>query len=97
MRATGTSGAIYTTSGPLAPTNSTEACGNGDVRCFRSMIYAIETVIPLVDLGQRSTWRVESTARFGGLYDAWLTVATLAGWALSTIFLLSFSRLGRST
>ena len=31
------------------------------------------------------------------IYDVWLTFATLAGWALSTVFLLSFSRIGRST
>ena len=61
------------------------------------MIYAIETVVPLVDLGQRNTWYVLSSASHGSLYDAWLAFATLAGWALSTVFLLSFSRLGRSS
>jgi hypothetical protein len=98
MRATGSDGVIYSPAGPVgSAVVSKEPCGDGAVRCFQSMIYSIETVVPLVDLGQRSTWYVESTKRHGTLYDVWLTFATLAGWALSTVFLLSFSRIGRSS
>jgi len=106
MRATGASGVVYTPSGPLpgvapgvdAPARAQpdSSCG-GDVRCFQPAVYAIETVAPLIDLGQRNTWRVDSSARFGGLYEFWLTFATIAGWTLTTVFLLSFSRLGRTT
>ena len=39
---------------------------------------------------------VELAGKFGRFYEAWLTFATIAGWALSTVFLLSFSRLGRA-
>ena len=97
MRATGSSGTVYAPSGPVRAASTTDGCDTGQVRCFRSMIYAIETVVPLVDLGQRSTWYVQSSSRHGTIYDVWLTVSTLAGWALSTVFLLSFSRLGRSS
>ena len=61
------------------------------------MIYAIETVVPLIDLGQRNTWYVDSNARHGALYDTWLTLATIAGWILSIVLVLSFSRLGRTS
>ncbi|MEL6984046.1 MAG: hypothetical protein AAFO29_16600, partial [Actinomycetota bacterium] len=102
MRATGASDVVYSPAGPLGgPTGDDglavdQRCG-GDVRCFQPAIYAIETVVPLIELGQRQAWRVDSTARFGPLYDIWLTFATIAGWTLSTVFVLSFSRLGRTS
>jgi hypothetical protein len=97
MRATGASDVVYSPSGPLTGSDrSDETCG-GDVRCFQPAIYAVETVVPLIDLGQRGTWHVDSTARFGPLYELWLTFATVAGWTLSSVFVLSFSRLGRTT
>jgi hypothetical protein len=73
-----------------------EVCG-ADVRCFKPAVYAIETVVPLIELGQRGTWHVDSTARHGRLYELWLTFAAITGWILSTVFVLSFSRLGRTT
>lgn len=96
MRATDASGAVYTPEGPVAEM-PTAVDGCAQVRCFSPLIYAIETVVPLVDLGQRGTWYVRSSAAHGTLYDVWFTIATLSGWALSTVFLLSFSRLGRSS
>lgn len=109
MRATGASDVVYSPAGPIAGRVGGAAseqvgdlgtvdqrCG-GDVRCFQPGIYAIETVVPLIELGQRQTWRVDATARFGSLYDIWLTFATIAGWTLSTVFVLSFSRLGRTS
>ncbi len=96
MRATGGSGVIYTPAGPLGDAAGIGPSCGGDVRCFQPAVYAIETVAPLIDLGQRGTWRVDSSTRFGGLYELWLTFATIAGWTLTTVFLLSFSRLGRT-
>jgi hypothetical protein len=33
---------------------------------------------------------------WGTVVDTWLNIATLLGWVLSSIFLLSFTRLARS-
>lgn len=99
MRAPGASGAVYGPSGVVHDVDDAGAgvpCGR-DLPCFRASIYALETVAPLVDLGQRDVWHVDGNARFGWLYEVWLTFATLAGWALTTVFVLSFSRLGRTT
>lgn len=96
MKATGASESVYSPSGPvLARYGADQVCG-GDVRCFSSPIYAIETVVPLIEFDQRNTWRVDSTARLGWLYQAWLTAATVTGWVLSSVFVLSFARLGRT-
>jgi hypothetical protein len=73
-----------------------DACGDGQVRCFSPSVYAIDTVVPLISLGQRSTWYANPHAPHGRLVDWWLNLAALAGWLLSTIFVLSFTRTSRS-
>jgi hypothetical protein len=68
MRATTSAGTVYTTTGPLltqgiavtgasasARVQRTDPCGDGQVRCFNSAFYAIDTVIPLISLDQRTT------------------------------------------
>ena len=111
LRATSGSGNVYTTSGLLtssAPTAATtlrphgnspraDACGDGAVRCFSPALYAIDTVIPLISLDQRSTWYPDPHVPGGELMLLWLNLATLLGWLLSSIFVLSLARLSRST
>jgi hypothetical protein len=72
-----------------------DACGEGQVRCFNSLFYAIDTVVPLVTLGQRSTWYANPNAPSGPILEWWLNTAALIGWLLTSIFLLSFTRLAR--
>lgn len=103
MRATA-SGTVYTTRGRLitnlpAPRHApgrTDACSNGQVRCFNPALYAIDTVIPLISLGQRATWYPDPRARFGTLVQWWLYLGTVLGWLLSTVFVLSLARLARA-
>ena len=81
---------------PAARAAAADPCGDGQVRCFNPFFYAVDTVVPLVTLGQRSTWYPNRAAPWGRAVDTWLNVATLLGWVLSSIFLLSFTRLARS-
>lgn len=108
MRATTPAGMAYSTRGPVPatgagsiashrPVSHVDACGNGQVRCFSPVLYAIDTVIPLVSLDQRSTWYPDPHVRDGALMQGWLNAATLLGWLLSSIFVLSLARLARST
>jgi hypothetical protein len=110
LRATNGNGDVYTTNGLLTTSagpavsgsgsrdNSTrmDACGDGEVRCFSSVLYAIDTVIPLISLEQRSTWYPDPHVRGGEFMLWWLNLATLLGWLLSSIFVLSLARLSRS-
>lgn len=112
MRATASTGTIYTTQGPIRPhaasrpsadlpparavPSGTDACGNGHVRCFNAVLYAIDTVIPLISLNQRSTWYPDAHAPDGTLMQWWLNAATILGWLLSSIFVLSLAGLARS-
>jgi hypothetical protein len=88
FRATDARGEVYTVG---------DDCADGHVRCFRPVFYAVDTVVPLVSLNQRSTWYPDAHLRRGGLLDVGLNVATLLGWILSTIVVLSFARLARTT
>jgi hypothetical protein len=77
--------------GPAQP----DACGDGEVRCFSPVLYAIDTVVPLISLNQRSSWYPDTRVRYGELVLWWLNLATLLGWLLSSIFVLSLARLSR--
>ena len=104
-------GSVYATSGLLiasavrgaapAPGSSasarTDSCGDGEVRCFSPVLYAIDTVVPLISLDQRATWYPDPYVSGGQLMLWWLNLATLLGWLLSSIFVLSLARLSRST
>lgn len=108
MRATTSAGVLYGIHGaiPARVTTHTvgalslpraDACGNGEVRCFNPVFYAIDTVIPLVTLDQRSTWYADPNVRDGTIMEWWLNIATLLGWLLSSIFVLALARLARTT
>lgn len=70
-------------------------CGDGQVRCFDLVFYTVDTVIPLISLGQRATWYAETRSPAGELTSTLLNVASLLGWLLSTVVVLSFARLAR--
>jgi hypothetical protein len=107
LRANNGNGDVYTTSGPLtdparpaAPPPTAAArpdpCGDGEVRCFSPVLYAIDTVIPLISLDQRATWYPDPHAPGGQIMLWWLNLATLLGWLLSSILALSLARLSRN-
>ena len=75
---------------------ATEGCAEGLVRCYNPTLFAIDTVIPLLDLGHRTTWRPTRGGDYGGVFEWGLAVAGIIGWAASTIFVLSFARFHRS-
>ena len=98
LRATNGTGQVFTTTGPMATSSNTGAenrrgrdsprpdvCGNGAVRCFSPVLYAIDTVIPLISLDQRSTWYPDPHVPGGELVLWWLNLATMLGWLLSSI------------
>lgn len=105
LRASTQSGIVYTTRGPLAGNSASQSvvipgsdvCGGGQVRCFSPVLYAIDTVVPLVSLDQRAAWYPDPSVPEGTLMQWWLNIATILGWLLSSIFALSLARLARSS
>jgi hypothetical protein len=53
--------------------------------------------VPLISLDQRSTWYPDPYAGYGVFTEWMLNVATMLGWLLSSIFVLSFARLARGS
>jgi len=107
MRATTAVGVVFTTQGPLQSPGTVpaggasnpvpgDACGDGQVRCFNPVLYAIDTVIPLISLDQRSTWYPDARTRDGALTEWWLNAAAVLGWLLTSIFVLALASLARS-
>lgn len=111
LRATDAAGDVYSASGLLRTAAANNAvpgqsarrdprrdpCGDGQIRCFSPVLYAIDTVVPLVSLEQRSTWYPDPHVPGGSFMQWWLNVATLLGWLLSSIFVLSLARITRSS
>jgi hypothetical protein len=87
MRASDDRGVVYTVG---------DGCAGGEVRCFQPVLYAVDTVVPLISLDQRSTWYPDPYVPGGTLLTWFLYLSTVVGWLLSSIFLLSFTRLARS-
>jgi hypothetical protein len=70
------------------------ACGDGRVRCLEPFLYAVDTVVPLIDLGQRTTWY--PSGERGRIFSAVFNACTILGWFASTVFAFSITRLVRS-
>lgn len=71
-----------------------EGCEDGRVRCFTPYLFAIDTVVPILDLGQAQTWYVNPSGPWAWILQLWVGAASILGWVLSTLFALSFTRLG---
>ncbi len=74
-----------------------------DYPCVQPLVYAADTLIPLVDLGQRSKWTPGVTARGPSRYffddGRWLATATwvanVLGWIFATLIIAGFSNVIR--
>ncbi|MEU4238569.1 hypothetical protein [Actinoplanes sp. NPDC026619] len=98
MRATDQNALVFSPSGvrPGQDEGADGRCGDGKVRCLNPFFYAVDTVVPLIDLHQRATWYPDSE-RHGALLEWLLNLCTILGWVASTVFALSFTRLVRSS
>lgn len=101
LRAASQDDRVYVPSGQLGNSSSkgtvvdgATGCDDGRVRCFSPHLFAIDTVVPILDLGQARTWYVNPIGIGGLLLQVWIATASILGWVLSTLFALSFSRLG---
>lgn len=90
-------GLVLTPAGPASPAvTARRSCGDGDIRCLNPELYAVDTVVPLISLEQRATWYPDPQTRYGEVMVWWLDLATILGWLLSSVFVLSLARLSRT-
>ena len=69
-----------------------DPCDSGTVRCYNPLFYAIDTVVPLIDLQQRSTWYVARSRSHAVSLEWALNITVLLGWAASSALVLGLTR-----
>jgi hypothetical protein len=89
----------------LVPTDDTAAVASTcteEYACVQPLVYALDTLLPIVDLGQRSEWRPDQSEHGDGwifhdgrwlMAAAWIT--TMLGWILATLVASSFTGIVR--
>jgi hypothetical protein len=88
--------AVTTTEGP--PRSST--CDDR-YPCVQPVVYALDNLVPIVDLGQRSRWSPDQSHHGSTWYDdgRWLAAGTwttsVFGWVLATLVAASFTQVIR--
>jgi hypothetical protein len=69
--------------------------------CVQPVVYALDNLVPIVDLGQRSHWSPDQSHRGSTWLDdgRWLAAATwttsVLGWVLATLVAASFTQIIR--
>nr|WP_256515477.1 hypothetical protein [Alsobacter ponti] len=82
--------------------------GQSQLACFRSQfealsypelnaaMYSLDTLFPVVDIGQREFWRPDPAQPWGGVTIAFFYLESILGWALSLLAIAGFSGLVKS-
>lgn len=83
---------------PIPDTVPTAPLGRGatDDRTtarFEPLLYAADTVIPLVDLGQRKTWVPDTNTYVGRFLSYFLDVMRIAGWLFAAAITFAVARI----
>ena len=66
-----------------------------DYPCFYPAGYAIDTVIPVINIGQGSNWRPNANASFGWFFVFVSWAGTALGWTLATLIVAGYTGLAR--
>ncbi|MFF7259938.1 hypothetical protein ACFZCL_06545, partial [Streptomyces sp. NPDC008159] len=78
----------------LSPAPTAQHCTN-NYPCFYAAGYAVDVVIPLINVHQAEHWRVNSNAPWGWSWTVGTWIATGLGWALSTLAVAGYTGLIR--
>jgi hypothetical protein len=63
---------------------------------FNAWMYSLDSLFPVLQIGQREYWRPDTTKRWGSLAMGYFYVQAIVGWALSLLAIAGFSGLVRS-
>jgi hypothetical protein len=88
--------------------NGLAAAGQAQLDCFREQfeaagyptfnpwMFSLETLFPILEIGQKDFWRLNSSAPGGTLVMGFFYFQSLIGWALSLLAVAGFSGLVKS-
>jgi hypothetical protein len=63
---------------------------------FNPIMYSLDTLFPVVDIGQRDFWRPDPSKNWGGVTIGVFYLESILGWALSLLAIAGFSGLVKS-
>jgi len=75
----------------------TAANCTGNYPCFSPVGYAIDTVIPIVNVHQADYWGPNASAQFGWFFVFASWAGIVLGWALATLTVAGYTNLVRNT
>jgi hypothetical protein len=93
---------------PPQPADGRAAPGQTQLACYREQweassypefnpwFYSLDTLLPVLDLGQKSFWRPDPSGRSGTLAINYFYFQAIVGWALSLLAVAGFSGLVKS-
>jgi hypothetical protein len=64
---------------------------------FNATMYSLDTLFPVLEIGQRNYWRPDPAQPFGGVAITFFYIESILGWALSLLAVAGFSGLVKST
>jgi hypothetical protein len=68
-----------------------------DYPCVSPFAYPVDAAIPLINLQQADYWQLNSSTSWGAFTRGWLDLATVLGWALTTMLAVALSGLIRNS
>ncbi|MFI5953418.1 hypothetical protein [Cryptosporangium sp. NPDC051539] len=74
------------------PTVSSERC-TGDYPCLIPAAYALENMVPILDLHQASLWQPTTATPTGKAVRGWLYATSIVGWIGSTLIVVALTGL----
>ena len=80
----------------LKPVPTAARCSS-NYTCFSPAGFALDVVVPIIDVHQADEWRVNANASWGWLWLALTWLGTMLGWAFATLFVAGFTGLVRQT
>ena len=70
---------------------TTELCPTGGP-CFNPLGYAIDTAVPIVNVGQADNWTLQATGALGWALEVGRIVVIFGGWLVTTAAVAGLSR-----
>ena len=78
----------------LNPVPTAIHCGS-NYPCFYPAAYAIDTIIPVINVRQAAYWGPNGQAPWGHALEVFTSVSTILGWALATLAVAGYTGLVR--
>jgi hypothetical protein len=77
---------------PTGNATATAATCTTDYPCLQPVVYALDTMLPIIDFGQADKWVPDQSRNGGRALAVWTWFTIGAGWAFATLVAASFTQ-----